>query len=129
MITAMRNALTCFALLALLACSTEAQQANRSAGDQDVAARVGDRAITVKDLDDRWRQDNPAELAQANQAIYDGRRAALDNLIATMLIEQAAKKGGVTPEQYMQAELGKRTKPVTDADIVLTSFTRISSTP
>jgi protein-disulfide isomerase len=117
MITAMRNALTCFALLALLACSTEAQQANRSAGDQDVAARVGDRAITVKDLDDRWRQDNPAELAQANQAIYDGRRAALDNLIATMLIEEAAKKGGVTPEQYMQAELGKRTKPVTDADI------------
>ena len=48
--TVMRNAVTLSTLLVLLACSTEAQQANRSPGDQDVAARIGDRAITVKEL-------------------------------------------------------------------------------
>jgi protein-disulfide isomerase len=119
MISRMRKVLPFVMLLALLACSTEAQQADRSAANQEVAARVGDRAITVQELDDRWRETDPAQLAQATQAIYDGRRATLDNLIATMLIEQAAKSRGVTPEQFMDAELTKRVMPIADTEIAV----------
>ena len=57
MITLMRLFATCAILLAL-ACSTPAQQPPASAGQpnqapSDVAARVGDRTITLKELDDR----------------------------------------------------------------------------
>jgi len=115
----MRLFATCAILLAL-ACSTPAQQASRAAAPQgasDVAARVGDRAITVKELDDRWRTEQPADHAQAIQKIYDGRKDALDALVAEMLIEQAAKAKGVTPEQYSQAEVARRVKPVTDGQV------------
>jgi len=100
-----------------LACSSQAQQAAGQAGGQDVAARVGDRAITLKELDDRWSKEDPAQKAQAEQALYDGRRAALDAIVADMLVAQAAKAKNMTPEAYVQAELAKRVKPVSDTDV------------
>src|SRR5258705_3758435 len=100
----MRTACIVVGLVISLACSAQAQQ------PADVAARVGDRAITVKELDDRWQKEEPGQKAQAEQAIYEGRKAALDAVIADMLIAQAAKAKGVTPEAYVQAEVGKRTK-------------------
>ena len=115
MIADMRHLSIAAALVLALACSAPAQQASSGA---DTAARVGDRAITVKELDDHWQKSAPGPHAQALQAIYDGRKEALDEIIADSLIAQAAKAKGVTPEQYMQAEVGKRVKPVTDADIV-----------
>ncbi|NOT24815.1 MAG: thioredoxin domain-containing protein [Acidobacteria bacterium] len=119
MITVMRLFAIC-ALLLALACSTPAQQvpAGQSApAASDVAARFGERAITVKELDDRWRADQPSAHAQAVQAMYDGRKDALDALIAESLIEEAAKKAGVTPTQYAETEMAKRSKPVTDGQV------------
>ena len=86
----MRTACIALGLLISLACSSQAQQPG------DVAARVGDHAITVKELDDRWQKEEPAQKAQAEQAIYDGRRSALDAIIADMLVEQAAKSKGIS---------------------------------
>ena len=106
MIRVMRNLVASAALLAMLACSTGAQQnAGSALGPSEVAARVGDRAITAGELDARWRDDRPSEHAQATQAIYDGRRAALDALVADMLIADAAKAKGQTAEQYRTAEI------------------------
>ncbi len=99
-------------LLISLACSSQAQQAG-----QEVAARVGDHAITVRELDDRWKVEEPGQKAQAEQAIYDGRKAALDAIIADMLVAQAAKAKGQTPEAFAQAEVARRIKPVTDTDV------------
>jgi protein-disulfide isomerase len=107
----MRTACLAVGLLISLACSSQAQQPG------DVAARVGDRAITVKELDERWQKEEPAQKAQAEQAIYDGRKTALDAIIADMLIAQAAKAKNVTPEAFVQAELAKRVKPVNDTDV------------
>ena len=108
------------ALLLLLACSAPAQQTS-SPAPPDAAARVGDRTITMKEVEDRWQRENPAEHAQATQALYDGRRAALEAIVADLLIEQAAKTAGQSPQQYTDAEVGKRLKPVTETD-VLTFF-------
>lgn len=103
-----------FALVAtLLACSSApAQQGS------DVAARIGDRTITLKELDDKWRADDPAAHAEATQKLYEGRRAALENILASMLITEAAKGSGMSLEAYEESQIATRLKPVTDADVV-----------
>jgi protein-disulfide isomerase len=121
MMSSMRHLGIASVLLLLLACSAPAQQPSAAQGGGDAAARIGNRTITMQEIEARWRADNPAEHAQATEALYEGRRAALDAIVADMLIEQAAKSGGTTPEQYVNAEIGKRLKPVTDTD-VLTFF-------
>ena len=119
----MRLFATCAILLAL-ACSTPAQQptpaqqSSAPAGSADVAARIGDRTITLKELDDRWRRDDPAQQAQAMQAVYEGRRGALEAIVAQMLIEQAAKAKGIPADQFTEAEVARRVKPVTEGQIV-----------
>ena len=118
MMMLMRLFATCAMVLAL-ACSAPAQQTPSGQSGSDVAARIGDRAITVKEVDDRWRQTLPAEHAQAVQQIYDGRKQTLDAIVAEMLIEQAAKAKGVTPAQFTEAEVTRRIKPVTDGQVAV----------
>ena len=113
MIRAMRNVFFLTVLVSLFACSAApAQQAT------DPAARVGNRTVTTKELDDRWRADDPASQAEATQKLYDGRRAALDAIIAETLLTEAAKKKGMTAAAYELEEVGKRIKPVTDSEVV-----------
>ncbi len=81
------------------------------------AARVGDRVITMKELDDEWRGSEPAEHARAAQSLYNGRKEALDRMIADMLIQQSAKARSMPAEKYVEEEVTKRVKPVTDAAI------------
>jgi protein-disulfide isomerase len=107
----MRNTFFLTALVSLFACSAAPAQQN------DAAARIGNRTVTTKELDDRWRADDPASQAEATQKLYDGRRAALDAIIADALLSEAAKKKGVSTEAYELEEVGKRVKPVTDADV------------
>ena len=116
MMTVVKLSATCAILLAL-ACSAPAQQSTAGQSGPDVAARVGDRSITVKEVDDRWRQAQPAEHTQAMQRIYDGRKQTLDTIVADVLVEQAAKAKGVTPAQFTESEVSRRTTPVTDGQI------------
>ncbi len=117
MIFAMRNLLILAALLAALGCSTDAQQATSTPGSADPAARIGDRTISVAELDAAWLKTDPAQHAQATQALYDGRRAALDAFVANLLIEQAAKAKGIEPAKYVEEEIARRTKLPVDGDI------------
>jgi protein-disulfide isomerase len=111
MIQTMRKVFVLTALVSLLACSAAPAQ------QPETAARIGDRNVTTKDLDDRWRQDDPASQAEATQKLYEGRRRALDAIIADMLLADAAKAKGMSAEAYELAEVGKRLKVVTDADV------------
>ena len=110
----MKKALFFAVAATLLACSPAPAQQSPS----DAAARVGDRTITVKELDDRWRAGDPAGHAEATQKLYEGRRSALDDIIAEMLVAEAAKGKGMSPDAFVEAEIGRRAKPVTDADVV-----------
>jgi len=110
----MRTALIATFLLVSPACSSQAQQA----GGQDVAARVGDRTITVKDLDERWTREDPGQKAQAEAGESStAARRALDAIIADMLVEQAAKAKNLTPDAFVKAEIARRVKPVGDTDV------------
>lgn len=118
MMLLMRTTFATCAILLALSCSTPAQQPAAGQAGADVAARVGDRTITLKELDDRWRQNDPAQQAQALNQLYEGRRGALEAIVAQMLIEQAAKGKGMAVEQYTEAEVASRIKPVTEGQIV-----------
>jgi protein-disulfide isomerase len=119
MIPTMKRALVFVPMALLLACSsTPAQQTSALAGPADVAARVGDRTISVQELDTKWRETAAAQHAEALQAVYDGRRAALEDIIADSLVDVEAKKQGLSPAAFVEAEVGKRLKPVSDAEVV-----------
>ena len=109
----MKKALYLSAILSLFACSSPLAQSG-----SETAARVGGKTITTKELDDRWSKDDPAGQTEATQKLYEGRRAALDNIIAEMVIADAAKGKGMTPDAFETAEVARRVKPVTDADVV-----------
>ncbi|MBI3050720.1 MAG: thioredoxin domain-containing protein [Acidobacteria bacterium] len=115
----MRAFATCAILLAL-ACATPAQQrpAAQSGSGSEAAARVGERTITMTEVDERWRQTQPAQRAQAVQQMYQGRREALDAIVAEMLIEQAARAKGLDPEEFTESEIARRMQPVTDGQVV-----------
>ena len=113
MMEPMKKLLSMTLVVMLVACtSARAQQGT------EPAARVGDRVITIQELEDRWAAQNPTQHAEALQTLYDGRRAALDEIVADMLIEKAAKDKGMTKDAFEQAEIAKRSKAVSDADVV-----------
>ncbi len=118
MMLAMRTLFATFAILLALACSTSVQQPASAQAGSDVAARVGDRTITLKELDDRWKQNDAAQQAQAMNQMYEGRRVALESIVAQMLIEQAAKGKGMAVEQFTDAEVASRIRPITEGQIV-----------
>jgi protein-disulfide isomerase len=126
MMAVMRTFAICAMLLGL-ACSVPAQQTSTgqapagqaSAGQaSDPAARVGNRTITVAELDERWRRDDAAQHAQAVQQLYEGRKNALDAIIAEMLIAEAAKAKGLPADKFTEAEVTRRIKPVTEGQVV-----------
>src|SRR5687768_17752068 len=105
-----------FALAAaatFLACSSAPAQQPTYQAPGDVAARIGDRAVTIRELDERWSKDDAAQNAEVTQMIYDGRRAALEAIIADSLIGEAAKASGMSAEGWLEAEIGKRVTAVT----------------
>src|SRR6185295_15597158 len=99
-------------ILSLFACSSAPAQSG-----SEVAAKVGSRSITTKELDDRWGKDDPVNQTETTQKLYDGRRAALEAIIADTVIADAAKAKNMAPDAFETAEVGKRIKPVTDADV------------
>ncbi len=106
------------AVLTLPAVVCAQQGSGQSAAlPDDAAARVGDRVITLKEVDEAWRKEDPVEHTRATQMLYQGRMETLERMIGDMLIEQAAKGKGVPAEQFAKDETAKRIKPVTDAEI------------
>jgi protein-disulfide isomerase len=119
MIQVMKTALLLTPAVLVLACSTTpAQQPAAIAGGNDVAARIGDRAVTVRELDEKWRASDAADHADVLQKLYDGRRQALENIIADMLVAEEAKKKGMSPDAYVESEVVKRITPISDAEVV-----------
>ena len=111
----MKNAVWLGLTVCLLACSSASSQ---QLGSNDPAARIGDRVITVKELEERWRASDPGEHAEITQKLYDGRRTALEELLAETLIANAAKGKGMSPEAWAESEVSKRITPVSEAEVV-----------
>jgi protein-disulfide isomerase len=108
------------AVVALItACSsTSAQQAKRPA-QTDVVATVGSTPITLAMVDDKALQLPVASFGSVKLAValYQARRAALDELIADRLMDDAAKKQGLDRSALVEKEITSKIRPVSDDDV------------
>jgi protein-disulfide isomerase len=106
--------------LAVPACAQAPAAATTQAQPQapdTVVAEIGGRAITLRDVDARWQEEDPTERQRVTQLLYQHRRNHLDQVIGDLLIEEAAKAAGTPQDDYLRAEIEKRLAPITEADI------------
>lgn len=108
----------CAAALATGCSATEAQQ-SRTPAAGDVVATVGSTSITLAQVDEKAMQTPIGNFGNVklSQALYDARRAAVDVLIAKMLVDQDAKARGMTPTDVMEFEVTAKAPPPTDAEV------------
>ena len=104
-------------LLVILTPRVAHGQSAPTASSETPLAVAGDRTFTAAEVDARWKADVPMLHARALQMLYDGRRDALDALIAEHLLNRAAAAKGVPPGQFEEEEIARRTKPVTDQEV------------
>jgi hypothetical protein len=93
--------------------SQAARSSSGSASDSSVVARVGEREITLKEVDERAMKANMA----AFQQLYDVRRQALEELLSDALLEQEAKTRGITKEELEAQEIRSKIREVTPKDV------------
>lgn len=103
-------AVVCGASIACSEAASDTPAADATGGE--VVAQVGERKITEKELDAAVKLKN----AKAYQAFYDARRAVLEDLIRTQLLDTETSARGITQEELF-AEATKDVPPVTDADV------------
>ena len=107
----------------LLACLALPSAPVSAQTEDPVVAVLDGHAIRLSELDSRWREQDPGTFARLQQEEFEGRRRALDSLIATYLLDVESKRRGVTMQKLLEQELPKRMPEVTEAEI-LEAYTR-----
>ena len=97
---------------AFFAATAVAQNAETSKPKQPVAI-VGGQAISDEDLNASIQ----GQLLRLRTQEYDLKKKALDNLIEQKLLEEEAKKKGLTTEKLLQQEVDAKIQDPTDADL------------
>jgi len=105
-------------LLLVAACSTSAQQP-KTPGPSDVVATVGTVSITLQQVDQKALQEPAASFGnmKLSQAIFEARRAATDEIVGDLLLDQEAKRRSVERNALYEQEITSKAKPVVEADI------------
>jgi len=103
-----------------MACSSSAQQPNRVQGPSDVVATVGSLSITLADVDQKAMQQPASEFGQMKLglALYEARRAAIDEIVSGKLIADEAQARGTTSAALTDAEITSKVAAVTEADVL-----------
>ena len=113
----MKKLLFCAALVVLTACSSSAQQARRPAPNE-VVATVGSKSITLAEVDDKALEAPASNFSgKLSQALYDARRMALDEMIASSLMDEAARSEGIDRAALVEKEITKKVGTPSDAEI------------
>ncbi|HYM26040.1 MAG TPA: thioredoxin domain-containing protein [Vicinamibacterales bacterium] len=104
--------------LALSGCSTSAQS-QRQPLPTDVVATVGSRSITLAEADAKALQQPASNYGAVKlaQALYLARRSAIDDMVAEVLFDQAAKAKGIERSALVEQEITAKITPVSDADV------------
>jgi protein-disulfide isomerase len=84
-----------------------------------VVATVGSTSITLAEVDEKALQQPASNFGSAklSQALYDARRAALDDVVATKLLDVEAKAQHVDQATLVEKEITAKIPPVTEADV------------
>ena len=73
-----------------------------------VAATVGDRVITVAEVDREWRRQDPGGFVALAREIHDTRWRFTDALVADELLAREAEAQGLTPDALLEREIPPR---------------------
>lgn len=72
------------------------------------AVQVGDRVITVAELDREWRRTDPAGYVLLSRQMYEMRRRIADTMVADELLTREAAGRGLSVEALLKDEIPKR---------------------
>jgi len=79
-----------------------------------VLATVGDRQITQREVDQEILQRILRSVDATK--LYEWRKDAIDDIVDNYLLEQAAKKAGMNPDEFVRHEISAKGGAVTEAD-------------
>lgn len=71
----------------------------------DVVAKVGEKSITMEELDKK-----------SSKKLYEVRALYLEEMIAEMLVKEAAQKAGMDEQAYLRSEVEKRISKVSETE-------------
>src|SRR5918993_2701104 len=113
-----RSVLVLAAVVAFAACSTAAQPVRQQTAD-DVVATVGALRITLAEVDERALSVPASNFGSLplSQALYEARRAVLDDMVGSRLIEADAKARGTDPAAVVLQEITSKVTQPTDTDV------------
>jgi protein-disulfide isomerase len=106
-------------IAALTACSPTAAQQTRRPAPNEVVATVGGASITLSEVDDKALEQPVSNFGSAklSLALYEARRAALEEIVANRLIDEAAKAQGIDRSALIEKEITSKVAPVSDTDV------------
>jgi protein-disulfide isomerase len=107
------------AALLLTACSSSSAQSARRQSATDVVATVGTTSITLAQLDEKALEQSVSAFGsmKLSQALYEARRNAVDELIATALLDQEAKARGMDRTALVEQEITSKVPQIAEPEI------------
>lgn len=90
------------------AAGSSGPRATVSPSSAEPAAQVGDRVITVAEVDREWQRTDPAGYIALSRQIYDIRRRLADTMAADELLAREAAARGLTVAALVAEEIPKR---------------------
>ena len=105
-------------LVVLTACSSSAQ-APKQMAPTTVVATIGPTPVTLAEVDERALQRSSADFGGSKlvQALYLARRAALEEIVGTRLMNDEAKARGITASELIEKEISSQAAVPTEDDI------------
>ncbi len=95
-----------------------AEPARLGPSGNEPAATVGDRVITVADVDREWRRTVPGSYLGLSREIYETRRRIVDQMVADELVAREAAARGLTPQALLDQEIPKRVVPAPESAVL-----------
>ena len=83
-----------------------------------VAAKVGDKPITIADVDREWQRTDPGSYIGVARRIHEMRRRVADKMVADELLAREAAARGLSVDALVEEEIPKRTVPLPDSAVL-----------
>jgi protein-disulfide isomerase len=83
----------------------------------DTAAVVGDRVISIAEVDREWQRTDPTGYLAESRRVYEARQRAVQRLVHAELIAREAAARGTTVEALLAEEIPKRRIPMPDVAV------------
>jgi protein-disulfide isomerase len=106
-------------LLCVTACSSTSAQPAKQLAPSEVVAKVGPTSITLAEVDDKALQQPTSAFGsmKLSLALYEARRATIEDLVANALMDQEAKARGIDRSTLVEKEIAAKVSNVSDSEI------------